>query len=147
MSGRSWCEIRLRETKGPSLGIRKGDTRERNPCAPKFEERTPEETLRQEDCTRKAARDLAKHLYKSQADDKATFYSNVDIVAPEVVSKSTGDRMFVVDLGASMHMLSKKDLCSDELDTLRRSSNPTTVMTANGRSANKRGGASVRPGP
>ena len=40
--------------------------------------------------------------------------------------------MFVVDSGASMHMLSKKDLSSDELDTLRRFRNPTTVVTANG---------------
>ena len=31
-----------------------------------------------------------------------------------------------------MHMLSKKDLSSDEMDTLRRSRNPTTVVTANG---------------
>ena len=29
-------------------------------------------------------------------------------------------------------MLSKKDLSSDEMDTLRRSRNPTTVVTANG---------------
>ena len=40
--------------------------------------------------------------------------------------------MFVVDSGASMHMLSKKDPSSDEMDTLRRSRNPTTVVTANG---------------
>ena len=32
-----------------------------------------------------------------------------------------------------MHMLSKKDLSSDELDTLRRSRNTTTVVTANGK--------------
>ena len=54
-SGRTWYEIRIRETKGPSLGIiQKGDTLERNPCASKFEERTLEETSRQEDCARKA---------------------------------------------------------------------------------------------
>ena len=40
--------------------------------------------------------------------------------------------MFVVDSGASMHMLRKKDSSSDDMDTLRRSRNPTTVMTANG---------------
>ena len=40
--------------------------------------------------------------------------------------------MFVVDSGASMHMLSKKDLSSDEMDTLRRSRTPTVVVTANG---------------
>ena len=32
-----------------------------------------------------------------------------------------------------MHMLSKKDLTSDELETLRRSRNPTVVVTANGK--------------
>ena len=41
-------------------------------------------------------------MYKLTADDEATFYSPVDIVAPERVSKSTEDRMFVVDSGASM---------------------------------------------
>ena len=40
--------------------------------------------------------------------------------------------MFVVDSGASMHTLSKKDLSSDEMDTLRRSRIHTTVVTANG---------------
>ena len=38
----------------------------------------------------------------------------------------------VVDSGALMHLLSKKDLSSDELDTLRRSRNSATVVTANG---------------
>ena len=31
-----------------------------------------------------------------------------------------------------MHMLSKKDLSSDEMVTLRRSRTPTVVVTANG---------------
>ena len=39
---------------------------------------------------------------------------------------------FVVDSGASMHMVSKKDLNSTELETMRTSRSPTTVMTANG---------------
>ena len=39
---------------------------------------------------------------------------------------------FVVDSGASMHMVSKKDLYSAELETMRTSRSPTTVMTANG---------------
>ena len=65
----------LTETKGPSLGIiQKGDTRERNLCAPKFEERTPQETSRQEDCARKVAWNLAKIIYKLKVDDKATFF-------------------------------------------------------------------------
>ena len=37
-----------------------------------------------------------------------------------------------------MHMVSKRDLNSAELETMRTSRSPTTVMTANGRGANKR---------
>ena len=96
-----------------------GAPHERNPCAPKFEERTPEETSRQEVRARKAAWDLARNIFQLKADDKATFYSPVEIKAPAPVSKNTEERMFVVDPGASMHMLSKKDLSSDEMDTLR----------------------------
>ena len=42
------------------------------------------------------------------------------------------EREFVVDSGASMHMISKKDLNSTEMDTLTKSCSPTTVITANG---------------
>ena len=42
------------------------------------------------------------------------------------------EREFVVDSGASKHMLSKKDLHEAELETVRVSKNPTVVMTANG---------------
>ena len=132
-SGRTWYEIRIRETEGPSSGIfQKGDTHERNPCAHKLEDRTHEETSRQEDCARKVAWSLAKKIFKLKAEDKATFYSLVEIKAPVLVSKNTAERMFVVDSAASMHMLSKKDSSSDELDTLTRSTNITTVMTAKG---------------
>ena len=119
-SGRTWYEVQFQERKGPSRGvIQKGEPHERNPCAPKFEERTLEETSRQEEYARKAPR------------TKATFYSLVEMKAPVLVSKTTEERMFVVDSGASMHMLSKKDSSSDEMDTLRRYRIPTTVATAN----------------
>ena len=42
------------------------------------------------------------------------------------------EREFVVDSGASMHMISKKDLNSAELETVTTSRSPTTVITANG---------------
>ena len=41
------------------------------------------------------------------------------------------EREFVVDSKASMHMVSEKDLDSAELETMRTSKRPTTVMTAN----------------
>ena len=46
---------------------------ERSPCAPKFEERSREETLIQERCARKAAWDLANNIDKLKSSDKATF--------------------------------------------------------------------------
>ena len=47
-------------------------------------------------------------------------------------SRIPGEREFAVDSGASMQMLSKKVLSSDEHETLRRSRTSTTVVTANG---------------
>ena len=74
----------------------------------------------------------AKSVYKLNT-DKATFYSPVEPRAmPAPTSKLPEEREFVVDSGASMHMLSKKDLSSAEMDTLQRSRIPTTVVTANG---------------
>ena len=42
------------------------------------------------------------------------------------------EREFFVDSGASMHMISKKDLSDAELDTLTKSCSPPMVITANG---------------
>ena len=42
------------------------------------------------------------------------------------------EREFVVDSGASMHMISRKDLSNAEMDTLTKSCSPTIVITANG---------------
>ena len=68
--------------------------------------------------------DLAKSVSKLNNKDKATFYSPIEskettemIAAPAPTSKTPEERAFVVDSGASMHMLPKKDLSSDEMDT------------------------------
>ena len=42
------------------------------------------------------------------------------------------EREFVFDSGASMHMISKKDLSEAEMDILTKSCSPTIVITANG---------------
>ena len=47
-------------------------------------------------------------------------------------TKEPEEREFVADSGASMHMVSKRDLHSAQLETMRTSRSPTTVMTANG---------------
>ena len=50
-----------------------------------------------------------------KAEDEATFYSLVKIKALVLVSKNTEERMFVVDPGASMYVMIKKELSSDEM--------------------------------
>ena len=66
LSGGAWFS-KLRERKGPSRGIiQKCEPHERNPCAPRWEERTPEETSRQEYCVLETAWNLAKNVCKLQ---------------------------------------------------------------------------------
>ena len=65
--------------------------------------------------------------------DKTAFFSlseNRCLPAPSTLECE--EREFVVDFEASMHMISKKDLNSAELETLTTSRSPTTVITANG---------------
>ena len=75
----TWCEVQIREKVSFPGGIQKGDPHKRNPCAPKFEERTLEETSRQEEYARQS---MARNIYKLKAEDEATFFS--------LVNKSTG---------------------------------------------------------
>ena len=54
------------------------------------------------------------------------------MVSPSAIRKKLEEREFVVDSCVSMHMLSTKDLNSAELETVRVSKSPTTVVQANG---------------
>ena len=67
--------------------------------------------------------------WKGQDHVSLTFGSLVII---GTIFKKLEEIEFVVESGASMHMLNKKDLSSAEPETLQRSRNPTTVITANG---------------
>ena len=76
---------------------------------------------------------LAKKIYKLKLEDKATFYSlSQEWIMPAASTKEAEEREFVVDSGASMHMVSKKDLNKAELETVRLSKIPTTTVPANG---------------
>ena len=101
--------------------------------APKFEERTQDETLKQERCARRDAWNLAKDVYKLKMESTNTFFSLAEgwvMLAPS--SQKPEEQESVVDSGGSIHMLSIKDLGSDEMETLRRSRNTTVVVTAKG---------------
>ena len=118
----------------PSLGmICPGDPDQRNPNAPKFEDRSQEEAEWQERCAREVAWRLPKNIRKSKEKNKSAFFSpseNRCLLALSTLKPE--EREFVVDSGASMHMISKKDLKSAELETLTISRSPTMVIAANG---------------
>ena len=94
----------------PSLGyICPGEPHERSPDAPKFEDRSQEETEWQEQG-------------KMNSENRCLPASTLK---PE-------EREFVVDSVVSMHMISKKDLSDAEMDTLTKSCSSTIVITASG---------------
>ena len=124
----------IRENKGPSLGkIEVKIPHQRSLFAMKFEERSQEETERSQRCAQSKAWNLAENMYKLKEKDKATFYSpSEEWVLQAASTKELEEREFGVDSGTRMHVVSKKDQHSAELETMRISRNPTTVMTANG---------------
>ena len=117
----------------PSLGyICPGEPHERSPNAPKFEDRSQEETEWQEQGAREAAWKLAKRVLKLKEHQRAAFFSPSENRCLPASTLKPEEREFVVDSGASMHMISKKDLSNAEMDTLTKSCSLTTVITANG---------------
>ena len=117
----------------PSLGlICPSEPHQRSPNAPKFEDRFEEETEWQERWAREAAWKLAKSVLKLKEKTKATFFSPSESRCLPASTLKLEEREFVVDSGASMHMISKKDLSDAEMDTSTKSCSPTTVITAKG---------------
>ena len=118
--------------KNPSLGmIFPGGPHQRNPNAPTFEDRSQEETERKD--AREAAWKMARCILKPKEKHKTTFFSPLEnwcLPSPSTINPE--EREFVVDSGASMHMISKKDLNSAEFETVTTSRSPMTVITANG---------------
>ena len=117
----------------PSLGmICPGEPHQRSSNAPKFEDRSQEETEWQEEGAREAAWKLAKSVLKVKEKNKAALFSPSEnrCLPASHLKPEEGD--FVVDSEPSMHMISKKDLNSAEMDTLTKSCSPTIVITANG---------------
>ena len=104
--------------------VQKCEPQRRRPCAPKFEERKP--CTKKDEPAEKHGR-WRKYLQAQQRGQSYVFILIEIKVAPAHILKSSQEeREFVVD------MLSKKDLSSEELETLRRSRTPTVVVTANG---------------
>ena len=121
--------IKIRD-QNPALGFFcPGEPHERSPNAPKFEDRSQEETEWQEQGVREAAWKLAKRVLNSKEHQRATFFSPSENRCLPASTLKPEEREFVVDSGASMR---KKDLSDAEMDTLTKSCSPTIVVTANG---------------
>ena len=119
------------ETKILRSDICPGEPHQRRPNAPKFEDRSQEETEWQEEGAREAAWKLAKSVLKLKEHERATFFSPSENRCLPASTLKPEEREFVVDSGASMHMISKKDLRDAEMDTLTKSCSSTIVITAN----------------
>ena len=95
----------------PSLGmICPGEPHQRNPNTPKFEYWSQEETEWQEQGAREAAWSLAESILKLKEKNKAAFFSRSENRCLPASTLKPEEREFVVDSGASMHMISKKRL-------------------------------------
>ena len=117
----------------PSLGMLcPSEPHQRSPNAPKFEDRSQEETEWQEQGAREAAWKLAKSVLKLKEHQRAAFFSPSENRCLLASTLKPEERELVVDSGASMHMISEKDLSNAEMDTLTKSCSPTIVITANG---------------
>ena len=117
----------------PSLGyICPGEPHQRSPNAQKCEDRSQEETERQEQGARVGEWKLAKSVLNLKEQQRATFFSPSENRCLPASFLKPEEREFVVDSGASIRMISKKDLSEAEMDTLTKSCSPTIVITANG---------------
>ena len=117
----------------PSLGyICPGEPHQRSPNAPKFEDRSQEETDWQEQGACEAAWKLAQSVFKFKEQERATFFSLSENRCLPASTVKLEEREFVVDFGASMLMISKKYVNDAEMDTLTKSCSPAIVITANG---------------
>ena len=71
-------------------------------------------------------------MLKLKEHERAPFFSPSENRCLPAPTLKPEEREFVVDSGASMHMISKKDLSDAEMDTLTKSCSPTIVITVSG---------------
>ena len=125
------------EIKRPSLGkVQVNIPHQRSSYAVNFEDRSREENDRQQRCAQSKANN-----YNTKDKDKATFHFPAqEWVLPVAETNEPEEREFVVGLGASMHMVSKRDLNKTELETMRTSKKSDDGDDGQWRGANERRG-------
>ena len=82
-------------------------------------------------CPKQGLRSCQKYI-QAQSERQSYVLLACKVGLPSASAREPEEREFVVDSRASMHMVSENDFNSSELETMRTSRNPTTVMAANG---------------
>ena len=72
----------------PRHVMQRSEPHERNPCAPKFEERTPVESLTTRRERPQSNMGFGEKMFKLKAEDETTFYSSVERKAPVLLSQN-----------------------------------------------------------
>ena len=102
-----------------------GDPHQRNRNAPKFEDRSQEETEWQERDAREAAWKMSRCILKLKEKHKTTFFSpSENWCLPSLSTIKPEEREFVVDSGASMRPDQQKGLefwCIGNFDDIEKS--------------------------
>ena len=80
----------------------------------------------------RSSMEAGQKCVKIKGEKQSNIFSNPENRCLPASTLQLEEREFVVDSGASMHMISKKDLTDAEMDTLTKSCSPTIVITANG---------------
>ena len=75
---------------------------------------------------------MSKNVFKLKSNNNILLVSSPENRCLPGSTLKPEEREFVVDSGASMHMISKKDLSNAKMDTLTKSCSPTIVIATNG---------------
>ena len=126
-------QANIRENRGPSFGkIQVKSSHQRSPHALQFDDRSQEETARQERCARGDAWKLAKNISKLREKDKATFHSPAEEwILPAASTKKTRGKRDCGRFRSKYAHGQQERINSAEMETVRMSKNPTTVVNGN----------------
>ena len=115
----------------PSLGyICPGEPHDRSPNAPKFEDWSQERQSGKSKVPAKHRGSWPKMCLNCMKEQHSSHLRKKRCLPASTLTPE--ERECVVDSGALMHMISKKDSSDAEMDTLTKSCSPTIVKTANG---------------
>ena len=105
---------------------------QQSPFRPTIEESNEHTTMQPGECVCKIKREMRSRISQNSRNIPGQCSNNLLTDIGIVLTISIKTTEFVVNSGASMHVVSKNVLTEDVWDTIRVSRSPTTVTTVNG---------------